>query len=145
MTPKIRCKRCGEELETAVYAYINHLRRHEIEEDKSGAVAGLYRGLKKVIEAAVKGLILFLGVLLLVVLFFEFSKNQPVVTPFDVPSDLKDFTGVTVAEILIDEINNRISSVPSPSYQGIVGAGIGAVSRPPDLNRYGLSAQARRG
>lgn len=125
MAPKTRCKRCGEELEATVYTYINHLRRHEIEEDESGTIAGLYRGLKKVIETAVKGLILFLGVLLLVVLFFEFRKNQPIVTPFDVPSDLKDFTGVTVAELLIDEVNNRISSVPSPSYPGIVGAGTG--------------------
>jgi tetratricopeptide (TPR) repeat protein len=125
MTPKVRCKRCGEELEATVYTYINHLRRHEIEEGEPGAGVWLYRGLTKIVETAIKGLIFFLVVLLLVVLFFEFRKNQPIVTPFDVPSDLKDFTGVTVAEILIDEINNRISSAPSPSNPGIVGAGVG--------------------
>lgn len=125
MIPKVRCKRCGEELEATIYTYINHLKRHEIEEDESGAGVWLYRGLTKVVETTIRGLIFFLGVLLLIVLFFEFKKNQPIVTPFDVPSDLQDFTGVTVAEILIDEINNRISSAPSPSYSGIVGAGIG--------------------
>lgn len=126
MTSKIHCEKCGEELD-AISEYVEHLRTHGSNqpEPQSLTVTGFYRGFKRLIEKAVLLLLLFLGLLFSAVLFFEFRKDQPIVTPFDVPSDLKEFTGVSIAELLIDEINNRISSVPSQGYSGIVGADVG--------------------
>jgi tetratricopeptide (TPR) repeat protein len=128
MPAKIHCDRCGEDLDLdTVHAHFEHLQKHKSEERKSHlwTIRGFYRGFKKFLEKAVLGLLLLLGVLLLIVLVFEFRKNQPIVTPFDIPSELKEFTGVTIAELLIDEINNRLLSVQTGGYSQLVGADIG--------------------
>ncbi|MBI2485772.1 MAG: tetratricopeptide repeat protein [Deltaproteobacteria bacterium] len=126
MPLKINCEQCGEELDT-ISVYLEHLRKHKSKqhESESWTIEGLYRGFKRLMEKAVLGLVLLLGALLLAVLFFEFRKNQPIVTPFDVPSELKEFTGVTIAELLIDEINNRLVSAQSAGYSQLMGADIG--------------------
>lgn len=139
MPSKVQCDICGEELDT-VFAHFEHLRKHKSEEHKPDlwTVGGFYRGFKKLMEKAVLGIILLLGVLILVVLFFEFRKNQPIVTPFDVPPELTEFTGVTIAELLIDEINTRLLSVQNAGYSQLVGAdmGFGSQAARPEPIRF---------
>jgi tetratricopeptide (TPR) repeat protein len=125
ISKKTHCEECGEELST-VSDFLKHINKHKSEESPSEhlAIARLYKNFKRFMENVVLGLVFFLGILLLIVLIFEFRKNQPIVTPFDVPPELKGMTGVAVAELLIDKINNKISSVPTTNYTGVMGAGL---------------------
>lgn len=126
MSLKMRCEKCGEELDANLYTYLEHLRKHEPKKSKTKlrAFTGLYeryiKSLEFVIMTFVAGLIIFL----LFALGLELLKNELIATPFDVSSDIKEFTGRTVAEILIDKINNRISSVPSSVHPEVVKAGL---------------------
>ncbi len=100
ISKKTQCEECGEELSTAS-DFLKHINKHKSEEPPSKhlAVARLYKNFKRFMENVVLGLVFFLGILLLIVLFFEFRKNQPIVTPFDVPPELRGMTGVAVAEL----------------------------------------------